>query len=192
MKTTQEASHNPRSIWRAVNSILHPKSSSETISPEDVNASQCGIISKYFQDKLIQIRDCIKNKLASMPHRLLPVPPRHAGSTLSECEPVTEKEVIGILNNMPYKFSPVDYIPTTLLKQFPEIFGVLIALLASISFSEGRFPAVFTPLLKKPGADPTKPSNYRPISNFFFFHASESRTVYTIIQCICIGRKTLL
>ena len=169
-KTIQEASHNPRSLWRAVNSILHPPSSSETISPEDVNASQCGIISKYFQDKLIRIRDCIKNKLASMPHRLLPVSPRHVGSTLSECEPVTAEEVIGILNNMPCKFSPVDYIPTTLLKQFPEIFGVLIARLASISFSEGRFPTMFkraqiTPLLKKPGADPTEPSNYRPISN---------------------------
>ena len=105
-----------------------------------------------------------------MPHRLLPVPPRHVGSTLSECEPVTAEEVIGILNSMPYKFSPVDYIPTTLLKQFPEIFGVLIARLASISFSEGRFPTMFkraqiTPLLKKPGADPTEPSNYRPISN---------------------------
>ena len=153
-----------------MNSILHPPSSSETISPQDVNASQCGIISKYFQVKLIRIRDCIKNKLASMPHRVLPVSPRHVGSTLSECEPVTAEEVIGILNSMPCKFSPVDYIPTTLLKQFPEIFGVLIARLASISFSEGRFPTMFkraqiTPLLKKPGADPTEPSNYRPISN---------------------------
>ena len=62
------------------------------------------------------------------------------------------------------------YVPPNLLKQFPDLFGVLIARLASMSFSEDIFPSMFkraqiTPLLKKAGADPAVPSNYRPITN---------------------------
>ena len=68
------------------------------------------------------------------------------------------------------KSSPLDYIPTSLIKFCSPTFSQLIAYLANLSFHEGCFPssitqAIVTPLLKKPGLDSSSPSNYRPISN---------------------------
>jgi len=54
-----------------------------------------------------------------------------------------------------------------------ETFSEIIAYLANLSFSEGRFPAKFksasvTPLLKSDHLDQTAPASYRPISNLNF------------------------
>ena len=71
---------------------------------------------------------------------------------------------------MPSKSSPVDYIPTSLIKSCNTVFSELISTLANLSFSQGTFPASFkfavvSPLLKKQGLDPDNPANHRPISN---------------------------
>ena len=71
---------------------------------------------------------------------------------------------------MPSKSSPLDYLPTTLLKSCSDVFAPIVCTLANLSFSEGRFPTSFKlaqilPLLKKPGTDTDVPANYRPISN---------------------------
>jgi len=55
---------------------------------------------------------------------------------------------------MPAKSSPMDTVPTSVIKTCAETFSVLIARLAALSFNEGKFPtkfkqAVVTPLLKK-------------------------------------------
>ena len=61
--------------------------------------------------------------------------------------------------------------PTSLLKSCSDIFAVIIALLANLSFRDGLFPACLKtaevlPLLQKTdGADRADPANYRPISN---------------------------
>ena len=57
-----------------------------------------------------------------------------------------------------------------LVKSCSVTFSEIICHLANLSFSQGVFPhhyksAYVTPLPKKPGADPSDPSNYRPISN---------------------------
>ena len=71
---------------------------------------------------------------------------------------------------MPCKSSPLDFVPTSLLKDCSGAFSCIIANLANLSFKHGSCPSAFkmaqiTPLLKKPGLDATEPSNYRPISN---------------------------
>jgi hypothetical protein len=71
---------------------------------------------------------------------------------------------------MPCKSSPLDVLPTTLLKSCAHVFAPIIARLANLSFQTGRFPSRYKraqvlPLLKKAGLDMTSPSNYRPISN---------------------------
>ena len=75
-----------------------------------------------------------------------------------------------ILSSLPPKSSPVDYIPTSLLKTCSTVFSELISILANLSFSQGSFPTKFkfaavSPLLKKTGLDADDPSNFRPISN---------------------------
>ena len=73
---------------------------------------------------------------------------------------------------MPPKTSPLDYcyIPIVILKDCSDVFGPIIAKLANLSFTEGKFPEMFKigqvmPLLKKPGVDIDDMSNYRPVTN---------------------------
>ena len=71
---------------------------------------------------------------------------------------------------MPSKSSPLDAVPTSLLKSCADIFVPIIVLLANMPFAEGHFPvrymkAQVMPLLEKSGLDSSLPSNFRPISN---------------------------
>ena len=73
-------------------------------------------------------------------------------------------------STMQSKSSPMDFVPTSVLKRCSGVFAPLIARLTNMSFIEGRFPAQFkqaqtTPLLKKTGMDVDDPASYRPISN---------------------------
>ena len=83
---------------------------------------------------------------------------------------VTPDEVQRILSSMPSKSSPMDFIPTSLLKGCADVFAPIICNLANLSFTSGHFPTMFrtaqvTPLIKKAGMDLDAPSSYRPISN---------------------------
>ena len=95
----------------------------------------------------------------------------HSGSVLFDTIPqVSVEEVHRILTNITCKSSPLDYIPTSLIKSCPSVFSDPIARLANLSFAEGCFPATFkhgivAPLLKKPNLDRSLPGNYRPITN---------------------------
>jgi len=89
---------------------------------------------------------------------------------MSEFTPVTEMEVVRLLRSMPFKSSPLDFIPTSLIKSCSGAFSHVLARLANLSFEHSTFPAKFktaqvTPLLKKHGLDDSDPANYRPISN---------------------------
>ena len=71
---------------------------------------------------------------------------------------------------MSNKSSPLDYIPTSLLKSCAGTFSFLISHLANLSFYQANFPSKFkhaliAPLLKKPGLSQSDPSNFRPFSN---------------------------
>ena len=75
-----------------------------------------------------------------------------------------------MINNMPAKSSPLDFLPTSVLKSCADIFGGILARLANLSFCEVKFPSKFkvaqiTPILKKEGLNANDPSNFRPISN---------------------------
>ena len=84
--------------------------------------------------------------------------------------PVSEDEMAAVINSTRCKTSPVDKIPTVVLKRCVGIFAPSLAHLANLSFANGVFPARFKlghviPLIKKAGSDVQDPSNYRPITN---------------------------
>ena len=64
------------------------------------------------------------------------------GSPLDGLQPPTEDEVRQRLSTMPNKSSPVDCIPTSVVKSWADVFAALITQLAKLSFSEGKFPSV--------------------------------------------------
>ena len=88
----------------------------------------------------------------------------------SGLQPASVDEVASIINSTKCKNSPIDVIPTVVLKRCVDIFAPSLAHLANLSFSSGVFPEKFKlghviPLIKKAGSDAQDPSNYRPITN---------------------------
>jgi len=89
---------------------------------------------------------------------------------LDEVSEVTVVEVTRLIGSIPPKSSPVDFMPTSLLKSTAHVMALLIARLANMSFSTGVFLSSLkqgrvTPSLEKPGLDQTDMANFRPITN---------------------------
>ena len=69
--------------------------------------------------------------------------PVYDGESWSLIEPVSAKEVTRLIASLPAKTSPLDYLPTSLLKAGADLFGSIIATLANKSFLGGSFPRTF-------------------------------------------------
>ena len=79
--------------------------------------------------------------------------------------PPSTDEIYQLISSMPAKSSPLDKIPTSVIKTCANVFAPLIARFVTLSFSEGNFPveykhALITPLLKKEGLDAGSLGNY--------------------------------
>ena len=89
------------------------------------------------------------------------------------CRPADDHTVTGMSERGPViKSSPIDVLPSVLLRSFATSFAPIISHMANLSFAECSFPTAFktaqvlhVPLLKKPGLDNEQMSSYRPISN---------------------------
>ena len=84
---------------------------------------------------------------------------------LNRFRPVTVNETLELIQNCPLKNSPLDFIPTTLLKECCDVFAPLVCKLVNLSFTEGIFPEFFkigqiTPLIIKPGVNTKDLANY--------------------------------
>jgi len=70
-----------------------------------------------------------------------------SGQSLSSFGTVTSEEVLKMITKLPNKSSPLDVLPTSLLKSCADIFASIIAHLAArflnLSFEQGRFPTKF-------------------------------------------------
>ena len=93
-----------------------------------------------------------------------------------------------LLHKSPPKSSCMDTLPTSLLLECHHSFSEIIAHLANMSFTDGKFPSRFktasvTPLLKSPSLDESLPSSsYRPISNLNFISKIIERLFLQHIQ----------
>lgn len=168
-KTIDELSDQPRKRWQIVGQLLH---SSPAPSNLDLQSATSLAISftNFFADKISKIRDTIQKSLAGTT-LLLTLPPTSQPLVFNTLPPVTSGEVLQILKcPTASKSSPVDVVPSQLLKLCPDLFAFFISEIANRSFTQSTFPTSFktaqiTPLLKKPSLDSADPSNFRPISN---------------------------
>ena len=159
-----------KSRWSTVKELLHSKKDAPCIPNDSSGEHFSAVIARYFINKINDLRDVITSKLLGAAANPLEFDRLHTGANLLDLEPVTLPEVEKLLSSMPAKTSPIDVVPTTLLKKCMDIFAPVIVRLANISFAEGKFPTSYTkaqvtPLLKKAGLDANSPINYRPISN---------------------------
>jgi hypothetical protein len=157
--------------WSTIKKLLHSKDSKELF--DNIDIGLCDKFADFFASKIVQLRHNVLSRLASYlstEPQPLPAEPVHTGPTLQTLPPVTTQEVAKVLSCLRPKSSALDYIPTSVIKSCPNVFSILIAKLANMSFQEGRFPQCFktalvTPLIKKPNLDPSNLANFRPISN---------------------------
>ena len=155
--------------------------------PDD-DAAFSTLLATFFVNKVRNIKSLITAKIANcVPVPLLwDVPFQH--DVMSTFSPVTASEVHRVLKTMSCKSSPLDFVPTSLLKACSGAFSYIIANLANLSFEHGTFPSAFktaqkTPLLKQPGLDSSEPSNYRPICSL--------NTISKVIERLALTRIIL-
>ena len=149
--------------------LLHTNNSHIARRPDEAT-SFCTKMANFFRDKVYNLKSSIAAQLSGKLVNPFAWDRMHNGIPLDVLQPVTSDEVGAIINSMSSKSSPLDYIPSSLLKKCVVIFAPAIANLANLSFSEGHFPEMFklaqvTPLLKKQGLDVDSSASYRPISN---------------------------
>ena len=174
----------PRTMWRTTRDLLHTSQSSG-LDDGDCE-TMATTFSQFFSDKVARIKEAIRSTLSGMP--LINLPPVDAvfsGMQLLDFGAVSVKEVKSLVNSMSNKSSPLDVLPTSLLKSCVDVFAPVIARIANLSFASGKFPSMFRiaqvlPLLKKQGLDHMSPGNYRPISNL--------NTISKIIERLVLGR----
>jgi len=143
------------------------------------------MFANYFVFKIDSLKAAITSQLID-----IAPPPLHPVCCLPSLqllEPVTSFEVSKLLSIIPPKSCCLDYIPTAIIKQRSPVFSDLIAYMANLSFSQGTFPSKFkyasvTPLLKKPGLDPSVSANVRTFSTLNNISKIRERLFLTRLQ----------
>ena len=141
--------------------------------------------SKFFVNKLLDIRQSITSNLQCLGGHFVFIQPQHDGPALSVLNPTTTTEVRKVLTSTRLKPSPLDILPVSLLRQSIDVIAPVLAHMANLSFAQCHFPTAFKtaqvlPLLKKPGLDRSSMSNFRPISNL--------STVSKVIERLILNR----
>ena len=127
------------------------------------------MLAVFFVNK-VNIKVAISTALTNQQFNLLSSDKPFGGDPLFKFTELTEDEVERLLKSMPSTSSPLDLIPTSLIKSCSGVFTQVIARLANLSFEQSTFPIKFktaqvTPLLNKHGLGVSDPANDRPICN---------------------------
>jgi len=109
-----EAGNNSRQVWSAVKDLLH-SNHHDTVSTAVDDNSFCATLAGFFVAKVKNIKSAISTALAGDSFDPLSSDIQSV-SSLCQFDPVTENEVAILLRQMPSKSSPLDFVPTSLLK----------------------------------------------------------------------------
>ena len=175
-------SSNPRTLFCTINKLLKPHDNiSSSFTPE-----KCDNLISFFNSKIENIHNQLAISSATIPASkpTFPLSPDHRISTFS---PITIAELSKILSTMKSSTSPLDPMPSELVKACFTSLAPLITDTINSSLTSGIVPpplklAAITPLLKKPGLDSDDPNNFRPISNLTFLSKLLERAVATQLK----------
>ena len=173
-----DAGNNARQVWSNVKDLLHTDHSTDKTNND---TTFCSKLATFFAHKVNNIKATIAWSLAGLIYDPL-ASDRHL---LSAFPAVTDDEVAKLIALMQAKSSPLDFVPTSLMKACRYTFAHVIARLANFSFEHSTFPANFktasvTPRLNKHGLDADDPANYYPISNL--------NTVSKVLERLVLSR----
>ena len=119
----------------------------------------------FFLDKIKKIQDNLDS------HPLF-VPDKRNIPGLTEFKPMSDKEILKVINEMSNKHCDLDPVPFTIFKKLAPHLKSEITTLVNLSLSNGVFAgswktSIVKPLLKKVGLELVF-KNYRPVSNLKF------------------------
>jgi len=139
----------------------------------------------FFVDKISRMKDLIANRLIGRDNDPFMFDNAHTGDAFELLQPATEDEVRKLLGSTSSKSSPMDFVPTSIIKRCSGVSIPLITRLANLSLTDGNFPTLFkhaqvTPLFKHAGLDTNNPSNVRPMSNL--------NTISKLIERLVLAR----
>jgi len=149
--------------------MLHMSETPDVLSSAE-SKLLCNSFSDFIRDKITSLKTSINSLVGNNAVDALCADKRHTGELFSSIQPPSVAEVTKLISVMSAKSSPVDKIPTSLIKSCVDVFAPLITRLATLSFRDGIFPVIYktasvTSLLKKKDLDRECPANFCPISN---------------------------
>ena len=156
-----------KKLFEVINDLMSPKE--KTKLPSGSLLELVNAFNKFFITKIENIRLNISSSHSgtSSKHGI------HCPHNLSEFDPVTEEELMKIIQGSKNATCDLDPFPNELLKKCVTVLLPYLVKLFNLSLSSGVVPisfkhAMVKPLIKKPSLDPENLQNYRPISNLSF------------------------
>lgn len=172
---------NSKSLFTILNNITQPQ---DSLPPHLYTNSFCNSIMSFFNAKICNIYQ----HLDSIPHQLHTFGDLHSPThTLSSFHLPSFSELTVLIQKSKPSTCQLDPLPTYLVKScLPSLLPIIASIIHS-SLTTGIVPtsfktAVITPILKRPGADPSNFNNFRPISNLPFISKILEKTVATQIH----------
>ncbi|XP_076841983.1 uncharacterized protein LOC143486075 [Brachyhypopomus gauderio] len=169
-------SSNPRSLFSTINKLLKPHDN----TPSSFTPEKCDLLLAFFNSKTETIHHLLASSTTLQPEPTFSFSP--PDTQLSTFSPITSADLSKILSTMKSSSSPLDPMPSQLVKDCFTPLAPLITDIINSSLTSGTVPsplklAAITPLLKKPGIGPEDLNNYRPISNLTFLSKLLERAV---------------
>ena len=175
-----ENSASPRCLWNSINNILHripPPALPEFTSVK----SLCDHFSKYFVDKIENIR----SKFPDNVHNIPSVQKTEIRFKMKVFERATEDEIKKLILSSSSKSCDLDPIPTSVLKNCLDILITPITDIITIlmeKFPQNIKEAHVRPLLKTTYLPKNEMKNYRPVSNLRFISKILQKVVANQLQ----------
>ena len=143
------ATNYPRRRWSEIRNILHLTTNRQIRSTRLSNG-----LATFFVEKLRRVKVAISSRLGNSFEDPLRLNVGHATQMFTNITPLSTDEIYKLIHSMPVMSSPLNKIPTSVIKSCADVFAPLIARLVTLSFRAGNFPvenrhALVTPLLKK-------------------------------------------
>ena len=124
-----------RSKWSMIKKLLHPQDKKLAVQ-DDKGGAFVHVIAEFFVKKINDLKSSISLKLAGTTPNPLMSDAQYIGNEFYVITATAINEVKRIVHSMPSKSSPLDIIPTSLLKGCVNTFAPIISRLATHSMHQ--------------------------------------------------------
>ncbi|KAJ8017814.1 hypothetical protein HOLleu_44536 [Holothuria leucospilota] len=156
-----DCGNDTKQLFRTVNNLIGRKQDNP-LPESDSSISLANDFANHFLRKINTIRDNLQEEP-------LFIPPINDCKHLMAFQPLSESQVLKLIQRANPTYCPMDPFPTSLLKAHVDVLLPILTSIVNESLTMGSFSfqwktATVCPLLKKPGLD-TVVENYRPVNN---------------------------